>query len=73
MLGAAYGGYSVFLFSQDSNNRFKDIYLMMAFSTHKVCLRHRREVFFNNWDFGGAYWGKDNKVAQKKPTLLSIQ
>ncbi len=21
------------------------------------------EVFFNNWDFGGAYWEKDNAVA----------
>ena len=23
------------------------------------------EVFFSNWDFGGAYWEKDNANAQK--------
>jgi dipeptidyl aminopeptidase/acylaminoacyl peptidase len=29
------------------------------------------EVFFNNWDFGGAYWEKDNKAAQKTYTLFN--
>eukprot|EP01030_Chromulinospumella_sphaerica_P000091 gene91-94_t len=26
------------------------------------------EVFFNNWDHGGAYWEKDNADAQKAYT-----
>ena len=29
------------------------------------------EVFFSYWDFGGAYWDKNNKVAQKTYTVFN--
>jgi dipeptidyl aminopeptidase/acylaminoacyl peptidase len=29
------------------------------------------EVFFCNWDFGGAYWEKDNATAQKAYTTFN--
>ena len=38
---------------------------MMGFSTGIVCTEQLREMFFVNWDVGGAYWEKDNEAAQK--------
>ncbi len=64
-VGASYGGYSVFYLAGIHNNRFK------AFISHDGVFNLQsmygttEEVFFNNWDHGGAYWEMDNAAAQK--------
>ena len=64
-VGASYGGYSVFFLAGIHKNRFKTFIAHDGvFNTHSM-FGTTEEVFFNKWDFGGAYWEKDNKIAQK--------
>lgn len=64
-VGPSFGGYSVFYLAGIHNNRFK------TFISHDGVFDLRsmhgttEEVFFNNWEHGGAYWEKDNADAQK--------
>lgn len=64
-VGASYGGYSVFYLAGIHNNRFKTFISHDGVFNTQSMFGTTEEVFFNNWDFGGAYWEKDNKVAQK--------
>jgi dipeptidyl aminopeptidase/acylaminoacyl peptidase len=64
-IGASYGGYSVFYLAGIHNNRFKTFIAHDGVFNTQSMFGTTEEVFFNNWDFGGAYWEKDNKVAQK--------
>ena len=63
--GASYGAFSVYWLAGNHNNRFK------AFLAHNGMFNleqqycETEEMWFVNWDLGGAYWEKDNKVAQK--------
>ena len=49
-------------FQWDAGNAYK------IEEKHGVTQGEAEEVFFNQWDFGGAYWEKDNAVAQKTYT-----
>jgi dipeptidyl aminopeptidase/acylaminoacyl peptidase len=64
-VGASYGGYSVFYLAGIHNNRFKTFIAHDGVFNTQSMFGTTEEVFFNNWDFGGAYWEKDNVVAQK--------
>lgn len=64
-VGASYGGYSVFYLAGIHNNRFKTFIAHDGVFNTQSMFGTTEEVFFNHWDFGGAYWEKDNKVAQK--------
>ena len=64
-VGASYGGYSVFYLAGMHNNRFKTFIAHDGVYNTQSMFGTTEEVFFNNWDFGGAYWEKDNAVAQK--------
>jgi len=64
-VGASYGGYSAFYLAGIHNNRFKTFIAHDGVFNTQSMFGTTEEVFFNNWDFGGAYWEKDNKVAQK--------
>lgn len=64
-VGASYGGYSVFYLAGIHNNRFKTFIAHDGVFNTQSMFGTTEEVFFNNWDFGGPYWEKDNKVAQK--------
>ncbi|MDI1256864.1 MAG: S9 family peptidase [Flavobacterium sp.] len=64
-VGASYGGYSVFYLAGIHNNRFKTFIAHDGVFNTQSMFGTTEEVFFNNWDFGGAYWEKDNAVAQK--------
>jgi len=64
-IGASYGGYSVFYLAGIHNNRFKTFIAHDGVFNTKSMFGTTEEVFFNNWDFGGAYWEKDNSIAQK--------
>jgi dipeptidyl aminopeptidase/acylaminoacyl peptidase len=70
-VGASYGGYSVFYLAGIHNNRFKSFIAHDGVFNTQSMFGTTEEVFFNNWDFGGAYWEKDNKAAQKTYTLFN--
>ena len=67
-VGASYGGYSAFYLAGIHNNRFKTFIAHDGVFNTQSMFGTTEEVFFNNWDFGGAYWEKDNKAAQKTYT-----
>ena len=64
-VGASYGGYSVFYLAGIHNNRFKSFIAHDGVFNTQSMFGTTEEVFFNNWDFGGAYWDKNNAAAQK--------
>ncbi len=64
-VGASYGGYSAFYLAGIHNNRFKTFIAHDGVFNTQSMFGTTEEVFFNNWDFGGAYWEKDNVAAQK--------
>jgi dipeptidyl aminopeptidase/acylaminoacyl peptidase len=70
-VGASYGGYSVFYLAGIHNNRFKTFIAHDGVFNTQSMFGTTEEVFFNNWDFGGAYWEKSNKVAQKTYTTFN--
>jgi dipeptidyl aminopeptidase/acylaminoacyl peptidase len=70
-VGASYGGYSVFYLAGIHDNRFKTFIAHDGVYNTQSMFGTTEEVFFNNWDFGGAYWEKDNAVAQKTYTTFN--
>jgi dipeptidyl aminopeptidase/acylaminoacyl peptidase len=64
-IGASYGGYSVFYLAGNHNNRFKTFIAHDGIFNWTSMYGTTEEMFFVNWDLGGAYWEKDNAVAQK--------
>ncbi|MCL6460900.1 MAG: S9 family peptidase [Flavobacterium micromati] len=64
-VGASYGGYSAFYLAGIHNNRFKTFIAHDGVFNTQSMFGTTEEVFFNNWDFGGPYWDKDNLNAQK--------
>ncbi len=70
-VGASYGGYSVFYLAGIPNNRFNTFIAHDGVFNTQSMFGTTEEVFFNNWDFGGAYWEKENAVAQKSYTVFN--
>ena len=70
-VGASYGGYSVFYLAGIHNNRFKTFIAHDGVFNTQSMFGTTEEVFFNNWDFGGAYWEKNNAAAQKSYTTFN--
>lgn len=70
-IGASYGGYSVFYLAGIHNNRFKTFIAHDGVFNTQSMFGTTEEVFFSNWDFGGAYWEKDNAAAQKTYTTFN--
>ncbi|WP_339655881.1 S9 family peptidase [Flavobacterium frigidarium] len=70
-VGASYGGYSAFYLAGIHENRFKTFIAHDGVFNTQSMFGTTEEVFFNNWDFGGAYWEKDNAVAQKTYTTFN--
>jgi dipeptidyl aminopeptidase/acylaminoacyl peptidase len=64
-VGASFGGYSAFYLAGIHNNRFKTFISHDGVFNFQSMYGTTEEVFFNNWDHGGAYWEKDNAAAQK--------
>jgi len=64
-VGASFGGYSVFYLAGMHNNRFKTFISHDGVYNLQSMYGTTEEVFFNNWDHGGAYWEKKNADAQK--------
>ena len=64
-VGASYGGFSVYWLAGHHEKRFK------AFLAHDGMFNlpqqylETEEMWFVNWDLGGAYWEKANAIAQR--------
>ena len=64
-IGASYGGYSVFYLAGIHEGRFKSFISHDGIFNWKSMYGTTEELFFVNWDLGGAYWDKNNVDAQK--------
>ena len=64
-IGASYGGYSVFNLAGIHNKRFKTFIAHAGIFNLTSMYGTTEELFFANWDMGGAYWEKDNAAARK--------
>ena len=64
-IGASYGGYSVFYLAGIHNNRFKTFIAHDGVFDFRSMYGTTDEMWFENWDKGGAYWDKNNAAAQK--------
>lgn len=64
-IGASYGGYSVYFLAGIHENRFKSFIAHCGVFNLESMYGTTEEVFFSNWDAGGAYWDKSNAAAQK--------
>lgn len=67
-VGASYGGYSVFYLASKHEGRFKSFISHDGIFNLKSMYGTTEELFFVDWDLGGAYWDKDNTAAQKSYT-----
>lgn len=63
-VGASYGGYSVFYLAGVHANRFKTFISHDGVFNLKSMYGTTEELWFVNWDMGGAYWDKENREAQ---------
>jgi len=70
-VGASYGGYSAFYLAAIHEDRFKTFIAHDGIFNWKSMYGTTEELFFVNFDLGGAYWDKDNKAAQKSYTVFN--
>lgn len=64
-VGASYGGFSVFWLAGHHNKRFKAFIAHDGMFNLEQQYLETEEMWFVNWDLGGAYWEKNNAIAQK--------
>lgn len=64
-VGASFGGYSVYWLAGHHNKRFKAFIAHDGIFNMEQQYLETEEMWFANWDMGGAYWEKDNPVAQR--------
>lgn len=70
-VGASYGGYSAFYLAGIHNNRFKTFISHDGIFDFRSMYGTTEEMWFVNWDYGGAYWDKKNAAAQKSYTQFN--
>ena len=64
-IGASYGGFSVYWLAGHHNKRFKAFIAHDGIFNLEAQYTETDELWFANWDLGGAPWEKNNKIAQK--------
>lgn len=64
-VGASFGGFSVFALQGIHDNRFKTFISHDGVFDFRSMYGTTDELFFENWEKGGAYWEKGNSVAQR--------
>lgn len=62
--GASYGGFSIYWLAGHHNNRFATLLAHAGIFNMDAQYLETEEMWFANWDFGGSYWDKENKIAQ---------
>jgi dipeptidyl aminopeptidase/acylaminoacyl peptidase len=70
-VGASYGGYSVFYLAGIHNKRFKSFIAHDGVFDLRSMYGTTDEIWFENWDKGGAYWDKNNAAAQRSYTKFN--
>lgn len=63
VVGASYGGYSVYMLAGIHENRFKTFIAHNGLFDMKSWYGTTEELFFANWDLGGSYWQKPQPKA----------
>ena len=64
-VGASYGGYSVYYLAGHHEGRFKALISHCGIFNFESMYGHTEEMWFVNNDYGGAYWDKHNRTAQR--------
>lgn len=64
-VGASYGGFSAFWLAGHHEKRFKAFIAHDGMFNLEAQYLETEEMWFVNWDLGGAFWEKDNKTAQR--------
>ncbi|MDR2809322.1 MAG: S9 family peptidase [Tannerellaceae bacterium] len=64
-VGASYGGFSVYWLAGNHQKRFKAFVAHAGIFNLEQQYLETEEMWFANWDLGGAFWDKNNAVAQK--------
>ena len=64
-VGASFGGFSVYWIAGHHDKRFKAFIAHDGIFNMEMQYLETEEKWFANWDMGGAYWEKDNKIAQR--------
>jgi dipeptidyl aminopeptidase/acylaminoacyl peptidase len=62
-IGASYGGQTIFWLAGNHNKRFKAFIAHCGVFNSEMEYLTTEEMFFDNWENGGAPWETDNKVA----------
>ena len=64
-VGASYGGFSVYWLAGHHQKRFKAFIAHDGMFNFEQQYLETEEMWFVNWDLGGAYWEKNNAIAQR--------
>ncbi len=64
-VGASYGGYSAFMLAGMHEGRFNSFISHDGIFDMRSMYGTTEELWFVDWDWGGNYWEKKNKAAQK--------
>ena len=63
-VGASFGGFSVYWLAGHHDKRFKAFIAHDGIFNMEMQYLETEEMWFANWDMGGAYWEKQNATAQ---------
>ena len=63
--GASYGGFSTYFLAGNHDKRFAAFLAHAGIFNMETQYLETEEMWFANWDMGGAYWEKDNAAAQR--------
>jgi dipeptidyl aminopeptidase/acylaminoacyl peptidase len=63
--GASYGGFSIYWLAGNHDGRFAALLAHAGIFNTEAQYLETEEMWFANWDMGGAYWDKDNAAAQR--------
>ncbi len=64
-IGASYGGFSIYWLAGHHNKRFDAFIAHAGIFNLEQQYMETEEMWFANWDMGGAPWDKDNAIAQR--------
>lgn len=64
-IGASYGGFSVFYLAGHHEKRFSAFVSHAGIFNFEQMYATTEEMWFVNWDLGGAYWDNENITAQR--------
>lgn len=64
-IGASFGGFSVYWLAGNHEKRFKAFIAHCGVFNSEMEYATTDEMFFDNWEKGGAYWETNNPVAMK--------